>query len=149
MRNTVVSSPPREIYARVASVVVRALNVEDANVTPVTTLHGDLGAESIELLDIIFRLEREFGIRIDDDELFPESMFPSDPEFVTDGKVTDSGLVRMRSQLPYADLSKFQDDRRLSAIPNLFTVGWIARFIAWKLDQGQEPRSVELRRETP
>ena len=128
---------PDEIYTRVASVLVDALNADEEAITPVATLHGDLGAESIDLLDIVFRLEREFGIRIEGDELFPASIFQGGAGLVQDGKVTDSGLVRLRSQLPYADLDNFVGHRQ-SAIPDLFTVGLVTRFVAWKLSQ--EPR---------
>jgi len=135
MRNEPASST-NDIYPRVASVLSEALNADQEDITPVAALHRDLGAESIDLLDIVFRLEREFGIYIDRDELFPASIFQGDPAFVQDGKVTDQGLGRLRSQLPYADLSNFEGDRRVSAIPDLFTVGLITRFIAWKLEQG-------------
>jgi acyl carrier protein len=125
-----------EIDAKVAAVLVQALNVEEDEIAPGATLHGDLGAESIDLLDILFRLEREFGIRIPRGELFPESIFQGDPEFVRDGKVTDKGLAELRARLPYADLSGFDGDRRLSAVPDLFTVGLVTRYIAWKLGRG-------------
>jgi acyl carrier protein len=135
MRNEPVSSS-NEIYTRVASVLVESLNADEEAIRPVATLHGDLGAESIDLLDIVFRLEREFGISIERDELFPASIFQGDAGFVQEGKVTDGGLVRLRSQLPYADLNNFAGDRRVSAIPDLFTVDLVTRFIAWKLNQG-------------
>jgi acyl carrier protein len=134
MREQLLSSS-NEIYTRVASVLIEALNADEKAITPVATLHGDLGAESIDLLDIVFRLEREFGIHIDADELFPTAIFQGDAGFVQDGKVTDSGLVRLRSQLPYADLEHFAGHRRVSAIPDLFTVGLVTRFVAWKLSQ--------------
>src|SRR5436309_12684997 len=51
-----------EIYGKVVRVLVEALNVDEDGVTPTATLQGDLGAESIDFLDIVFRLEREFGI---------------------------------------------------------------------------------------
>jgi acyl carrier protein len=125
-----------EIYTRVANVLVEALNADEQDITPEAILHRDLGAESIDLLDIVFRLEREFGIHIERDELFPASIFQDDAGFVQNGKVTDRGLVRLRSQLPYADLSGFEGDRRVSAIPDLFTVDLVKRFIVWKLSQG-------------
>jgi acyl carrier protein len=131
-----------EIYARVASVLVQALNANEEAITPIATLHGDLGAESIDLLDIVFRLEREFDIHIERDELFPASLFQGDAGFVQEGKVTDRGLVRLRSQLPYADLDDFAGNRHVSAIPDLFTVGLVTRFIAWKLDQGAKTDDV-------
>ncbi len=126
----------REIYAKVATVLVEALNVDEDEITPAATLQGDLGAESIDMLDIVFRLEREFGIKIPRGELFPESVFQGDPEFVREGKVTDAGMRELRSRLPFADLGAFDQDRRLSAVPDLFTVNLLARYIAWKLGQG-------------
>jgi acyl carrier protein len=135
MRNKPASAS-NETYARVVGVLVEALNADEEDITPAATLHRDLRAESIDLLDIVFRLEREFDIHIGRDELFPASIFQGDPEFVENGKVTDKGMVRLRLQLPYADLSSFEGDRRLSAIPDLFTVGLVAQFIDWKLGRG-------------
>jgi acyl carrier protein len=125
-----------EIHARVARVLVETLNADEDNITPQATLQGDLGAESIDFLDIVFRLEREFGIRIPSGELFPDSIFRGDPAFVQDGLVTDQGLAELRERMPYADLSGFEGDRRLSAVPDLFTVGLITCYITWKLNPG-------------
>jgi acyl carrier protein len=125
-----------EIYGKVARVLVEALNVEEEEITPPATLQGDLGAESIDMLDIVFRLEREFDIKIPRGELFPESVFQGDPEFVREGKVTDEGMGELRSRMPFADLGAFEQDRRLSAVPDLFTVGLVTRYVAWKLGQG-------------
>jgi acyl carrier protein len=124
------------VYDKVAGVLVQALNVDDDEIKPSATLQGDLGAESIDFLDIIFRLEREFGIKILRDELFPESVFQGDPQFVGDGKVTDQGMGELRSRMPYAELGAFDKDRRLSAVSDLFTVDLVARYIGWKLAQG-------------
>jgi acyl carrier protein len=125
-----------EIHTKVAMVLVEALNVDEEEITPAATLQGDLGAESIDMLDIVFRLEREFGIKIPRGELFPESIFQGDPEFVQNGKVTDEGMRELRSRMPFADLGSFEHDRRLSAVTDLFTVGLVARYVAWKLGQG-------------
>jgi acyl carrier protein len=129
-------SAAEEIYGKVVRVLVEALNVDEHEITPAASLQGDLGAESIDFLDIVFRLEREFGIKIPRGELFPESVFQGDPEFVREGRVTDQGLDELRLRMPYANLDGFDHDRRLTAIPNLFTVDLVARYIAWKLDQG-------------
>ncbi len=125
-----------EIYGKVTRVLVEALNVDEEDLTPTATLQGDLGAESIDFLDIMFRLEREFGIRIPRGELFPESVFQGDPDFVREGRVTDQGMRELRSRMPYADLGEFDKDRRLIVVTDLFTVGMVARYIAWKLGQG-------------
>src|SRR5438270_8954686 len=130
-----------EIYTKVSATLVEALNVDEEEIQPTSTLQGDLGAESIDFLDIVFRLEREFAIKIPRGELFPESVFQGDPEFVREGRVTDKGLSELRSRMPYADLDGFDHDRRLSGVPNLFTVDLITRYVAWKLGQGAEAAS--------
>src|SRR5207249_6173248 len=128
-------SVSEQIYGRVARVLVDALSVDEHEITPVASLQGDLGAESIDFLDIVFRLEREFSIRIPRGELFPESVFQGDPDFVRDGRVTDQGMAELRSRMPYADLSAFENDRRLMAVSDLFTVNLIESYIGWKLGQ--------------
>src|SRR6187200_3396865 len=94
-----------EIYSKVSATLVEALNVEETDIKPESTLQGDLGAESIDFLDIVFRLEREFGIKIPRGELFPESIFQGDPEMVQDGKLTSKGLSELKTRMPYADLT--------------------------------------------
>ena len=124
-----------EIYTKVSATLVEALNVDEDEIKPTSTLQGDLGAESIDFLDIVFRLEREFAIKIPRGELFPESIFQGDPEFVQDGRVTDRGLAELRSRMPFADLSRFQANPEVSAISDLFTVDMITRYIQGKLGQ--------------
>jgi acyl carrier protein len=131
-------SASNDIYGKVTQVLVESLNVDEGDVTPTATLQGDLGAESIDFLDIVFRLERAFGIRIPRGELFPESVFQGDPDFVRDGRVTEQGMAELRSRMPYADLSAFEQDRRLTAVPDLFTVGLVTRYIAWKLGKSAD-----------
>ena len=127
-----------EIHGKVVKVLVDSLSVDEDEITPAASLQGDLGAESIDFLDIVFRLEREFGINIPRGELFPESIFQADPKFVQEGKVTDQGISELRSRMPYADLDGFDHDRQLSSIPDLFTADLIARYIAWKLAPGPQ-----------
>ena len=125
-----------QVYGRVARVLVEALNVDEHELSPNASLQRDLGAESIDFLDIVFRLEREFAIKIPRGELFPESIFAGDPELVRDGKITDQGMRELRSRMPYADLHGFDHERNVSAVPELFTVDLLVRYIAWKEDQG-------------
>jgi acyl carrier protein len=124
-----------EIYTKVSATLVEALNVDEDDIKPTATLQGDLGAESIDFLDIVFRLEREFGIKIPRGELFPESIFQGDPEFVQDGRVTDKGLAELRARMPFADLSAFEKDPKVTGIGDLFTVEMITRYIQGKLGQ--------------
>src|SRR5947209_17151238 len=123
-----------EIYSKGSPTLVEALNVDDDEISPKATLQGDLGAESIDFLDIVFRLEREFNIKIPRGELFPESIFQGDPEFVQNGKVTAKGLAELRARMPFADLSKFEKNPEVSGISDLFTVELITRYIQGKLE---------------
>src|ERR1044071_3296194 len=118
-----------EIFTKVSATLVEALNVDEDDVKPTSTLQGDLGAESIDFLDIVFRLEREFNIKIDRNELFPESIFQGDPDFVQNGKVTEKGLSELKEKMPYADLSKFLTDPQFDKIGDLFTVELIVRYV--------------------
>src|ERR1700719_3897605 len=121
-----------EIYEKVSGTLVEALNVDEDEIKPPPSLQGDLGAESIDFLDIVFRLEREFGIKIPRGELFPESIFQGDPDFVQNGKVTDKGLTELRQRMPFADLSQFEKDPELGHLSDLFTVDLITRYIQGK-----------------
>ena len=126
-----------EIFEKVKSLLVDALSVDDDQVTLAARLQADLDAESIDMLDIVFRLEREFGLgKIDRNELFPESIFQGDPDFVADGKITPKGLQELRDKLPFADpaaLTAFEKNPTLEKIGDLFTVDLIVRFVQNKL----------------
>jgi len=125
-----------EIYSKVSATLVEALNVDEDDIKPTSTLQGDLGAESIDFLDIVFRLEREFGIKIPRGELFPESIFQGDPELVQDGRVTPKGLEELRTKMPFADLTQFEQNPEVGNLSNLFTVDLITRYIQGKLVNG-------------
>ncbi len=122
-----------EVHARVTKVLVQSLGVEEDDVIPSATLQGDLGAESIDLLDIMFRLEREFSIKIQRNELFPDPISPDDPVFARDGRLTDEGLTALRLRMPYADFRDLEFDRQLNRVDDLFTVELLTSFITWKL----------------
>jgi acyl carrier protein len=125
-----------EINMKVVRALANVLNIDEDYLTPKAALQGNLGADSLDLIDIVFRLEREFEIEIPVGELFPESVFEGDAEFVRDGRVTDQGMGELRSRMPYADLGAFDKDRRLNAVADLFTVDMVVRYMTWKLSQG-------------
>ena len=118
-----------DIFAKVSDQLQDALGVEEDEVTPDATLTGDLGAESIDFLDIVFRLEKTFGIKIPRGELFPENLAAADSNFVKDGVVTAEGLDELRAKMPHADVDGFADDPKVESLPELFTVNMIVNFI--------------------
>ena len=130
-------SASEEIYGKVVRVLGETLNVDEDEVTPSATLQGDLGAESIDFLDLVFRLEREFDIRIPRGELFPESIFQGDPEFVQDGRVTEKGLAELKARMPFADMDQFEQNPEVSHISDLFTVDLITRYVQGKLESSK------------
>lgn len=118
-----------EIFDSVREVLVDALGVDDDEVTPEATLIGDLGAESIDFLDIVFRLEKAFDIKIPRGELFPENLTAADSGFIQDGKVTEAGLNELRTRMPHADVSKLAANPKVENISDLFTVEMICKFV--------------------
>jgi len=122
-----------EIFEKVRETLVDALGVDDDEVTPEATLIGDLGAESIDFLDIVFRLEKAFDIKIPRGELFPEDLVKADSGFVAGGKVTEAGLAEMRTRMPHANIDKFAQNPSMERISDLFTVDMICKFLAAKL----------------
>lgn len=121
-----------EVYSKVQEVLIDALGVDDDEVTPEATLNGDLGAESIDFLDIVFKLEQTFGFKIAQGELFPENV-AQDPRFVKDGKVTAEGIAALKERLPHADFSRFEQNPELTKVGEVFTVDALVKFVERKL----------------
>jgi len=120
------------IFEKVRDVLVDALAVEEEEVTPTATLTGDLGAESIDFLDIVFKLEQAFGFKIAQGELFPENV-SQDPEYVRDGRVTPKGIATLKERMPHVDFSSFEKDPQIGKVAEIFTVDAIVRFVERKL----------------
>jgi acyl carrier protein len=121
-----------QVFAKVRQVLVDALGVDEEEVQPQSRLVADLGAESIDFLDIVFRLEKAFGIKIQQSELFPENVL-NDPRYVVSGKVTDAGMAELRQRLPHSDLSAFDKSRSVQDFSNVFTTDAIVKFVQAKL----------------
>jgi acyl carrier protein len=121
-----------EVFDKVREALVDALGVDDSDVVPGATMVGDLGAESIDFLDIVFKLEKGFGIQIPRDELFPDDIL-TNAEYVQNGKVTADGLVKLKQRMPFADLSKFEKNPLVQDFGNLLTVQDLCNYVASKV----------------
>jgi len=126
-----------EIFGQVQEVLVDALGVDDDEVTAEATLMGDLGAESIDFLDIVFRLEKAFGVKIPREELFPAESLMNNPELISNGKFTEIGLAELRDKVPHTDFSAFENDPDINKLGDLFTVGAIVNYVETKLGSGE------------
>ena len=120
-----------EVFGKVKEALVDALGVDDDEVTEEATMVGDLGAESIDFLDIVFKLEKSFGISIPRDELFPDDIL-TNAEFISDGKVTAEGLVQLKARMPFADLTKFETNPLVQDFGNMLTVKDLCKYVETK-----------------
>jgi acyl carrier protein len=121
-----------QIVSKVLEALVDALGVEEEEVTPEATLQGDLDAESIDFLDIVFRLEKAFDIKIERGELFPEDILTS-TDYVEDGRVNAAGIAALKERMPFADLTKFEADPVVQNLGQQLTVQDMCNFVEYKL----------------
>jgi acyl carrier protein len=121
-----------EIFDKIRDVLVDALGVDDDEVSRDASLAGDLGAESIDFLDISFKLEQAFGIKIGQGELFADGA-SQNAGFIKDGKVTPEGLAAMKARLPHVDLSRLERDPSIANVKAVFTVDTLVKFVESKL----------------
>ena len=121
-----------EVFSKVQGALVDALGVDEDEVTPGAKLVGDLGAESIDFLDIVFRLEKAFDIKIPRGELFPEDIL-TNAQYVQNGKVTAEGLTQLRQRMPFADLTAFSANPAVQDFGNLLTVQDMCRYVETKV----------------
>jgi acyl carrier protein len=112
-----------EVFEKVKETMVEALAVDDDEVTPEAKITADLGAESIDYLDITFRLEKTFNIKIPRGELIPDNLL-NNPEALEDFK----------SRMPHADLTEFEKDPAIDKIMDLFTVQTIVNYVMTKVN---------------
>lgn len=122
-----------DIFKKIQEVLVDALGVDEEEVTPQAKLMGDLGAESIDFLDIVFRMEKAFGLKIPREELFPAENIITNKDYVSNGKLTHLGIEELRKRMPHTDFTAFVDDPSISKIGDLFTVDVLVNFVESKL----------------
>ena len=121
-----------DVFSKVQEVLIEALGVDDDEITEEATLQGDLDAESIDFLDIVFRLEKAFTIKIPRGELFPDDIL-NNPENVDGDRMTPTGLAKLKAAMPHADFTQFERDATVSKMPDLFTVDTIVNYVETKL----------------
>lgn len=126
-----------QIQERVANTLVQALGVSRSEITPTTSLAGELEAESIDFLDIVFRLEKEFGIEVARGELFPQELL-RDASLVSNGRLTEAGVTALRERFRFTDLSGLRAGESVQDLMNdLLTVNLIVDYVESKLVMAQ------------
>lgn len=127
-----------EMYEKVRAVIEDALGVDEEEITPQASLTRDLEAESIDYLDIVFRLEKTFStpeheFKIGQGELFPENLLEN-PDWVKDGRFTDEGMAMLRERMRHVDFNAFETDREVEKVAELITVESLVDFVSRKLE---------------
>ena len=124
-----------EIDGAVKEALVGALGVEEDEVTKEATVLGDLGAESIDLLDILFRLERKLGVKIQAADLAAhvQGGIPDDEFGDTSGKITPKGMAQLKKVMPQIDTGALAGKLEAEKVMSLFTVDNLSDLVAAKL----------------
>ena len=122
----------KELFTKVQKTLAGALGVDESDITPEASLKRDLGAESIDFIDIVFRLEKAFDLKIPAGDLFPSHLL-NDERFVKEGMVTAEGLTELRTKLPYLELEEFTKDPQITKLADCFTVKMLLRYLADRL----------------
>ena len=124
-----------EIFLKVRDVLVDALAVDEDEVTHTASLTGDLGAESIDFLDIVFRLETAFDLKIPEDEIWKGSAeLASD-----DPAAAQASLARLKERTPGFRWDRFPSRPAKRDLPRLITVRTIVDYLDGRLGGGAEP----------
>jgi acyl carrier protein len=123
-----------EIFEQLKPLLMEVLGVAPEAIRPESVLVADLGAESIDLLDLSFRIEEKFNVTIEANEIEREAgkRLPGGV-FEQDGRLTDEALAEIRKALPELDTAKLGPGLRKMDLPSLLTVSFFVRLIARKL----------------
>jgi acyl carrier protein len=118
------------IFPKVAETVADALGCDVEQVKPDSSLINDLGAESIDFLDIIFRLERAFKVKIPRGKLVEDARGDlSEAEFEKGGIVSEAGVARLKSFLNEVPGDRFPSPLKTTEIPKLFTISTFCKIV--------------------
>ena len=118
------------IFPKVAETMADALGCDVEKVKPDSSLINDLGAESIDFLDIVFRLERAFKVKIPRGKIVEDARGPlSEAEFESGGVVTDAGVARLKFFLSEVPADRFKTPLKVVEIPKLFTTETFCKMV--------------------
>ena len=119
-----------KVYPTVAATVADALGCDEDEVTPQASLIEDLNAESIDFLDIVFRLERAFKIKIPRGKIVENARGAlTEAEFEHNGIVTEAGFRQLRAYLSEVPEGRFKNPTKVKDIPRLFTVETFCKLV--------------------
>jgi acyl carrier protein len=132
-----------DILAAVQAAVADALGLDEEEAAPSATLLGDLGAESIDLLDILFRIERRTGIKVQAADIGDaiQGGIPDEEFGDADDIVTAAGLAQMKRVMPQIDTDELAGRLAADEVMGLFTVQNLAAIVAGKAAEAADAGS--------
>lgn len=126
-------------FEKIQEIISEALYCEKDQVTRDANLMADLGAESIDFLDIVFRLEKAFNIKLPKGEIELKARGDlAEGEFEVHGVLQEKGLARLRNMMPEVEPAKIKQGLRVKDIATLFTVATFERMVLERLGQAPE-----------
>jgi acyl carrier protein len=130
------------IYPRVKVIVADVLAIDESEVEPDGSLINDYGGESIDFLDLVYRLEREFKVKIPRGKIEKEARGALEDEaFAENGKLTEQGMVQLKEYLAEVPAERFKDGMSVAAIPTLFTVQTFCKLVLSAQERQEQPAS--------
>ena len=131
MTNTDISKEEiMAVYPKIAEIIAAALPCEIERVKLETSLIDDLGAQSIDFLDIVFRLARAVTVKIPRGKIIEEARGSlSQAEFEQAGVVSQAGLERLRTFLSEVPPERFPSPLKVADIPRLFTTATFCKIV--------------------
>lgn len=119
-----------DVFLKVKSIIADVLVIDESEISLKSRLIGDLGAESIDFLDLVFQLEKEFSIKIPRGQLEQNARGDlKDYEFEQGGILTSQGLMALKKYLSEVPEEFFKDNLKVNEIPLLFTVETFCKLI--------------------
>ena len=122
-----------ELYQQVLACVADGLAIDAATITPGASLLDDLGAESLDFLDLLFRLETAYDVKIPRDGMRSVAQDGLVDGFEVVGVLTPAALERLRVLMPEVAQARLTPGLRTHQLPHLFTVETFVRLVAWRL----------------
>lgn len=133
----------QSVYPQIANIIADVLVVDKEDVTLNKRLIGDLGAESIDFLDLIFQLEKAFNVKIPRGQIEKDARGQlSDAEFEQNGVITEKGMGALKKYLSEIPAANFKPGLKVNEIPTLFTVETICKVVVRAKSQSTEPAPV-------
>jgi acyl carrier protein len=129
-----------DVYPKVREIVADVLVIDEDDVSSNSRLIADLGAESIDFLDLVFQLEKEFKIKIPRGQLEKNARGNlSEDEFEKGGVLTAQGLQALQNYLSEVPADQFKANMKVNEIPMLFTVETFCKLVVSALNEQQVP----------